>query len=133
MKSFIRFNRGMMRMPFYWQPWLLLLVTVNVAIPLFFVSRFEAQMVLGAMVVNIILMTLLTGLTGFSRLVGLGHYPWFLLLYILWTQLDQIPADDFFGIWIRVLIVLNALSLVLDTVDAVRYVAGDREETVQGL
>jgi hypothetical protein len=133
MKSFIRFNRGMMRMPFYWQPWLLLLVTANVAIPLFFVSRFEAQMVLGAMVVNIILMTLLTGLTGFSRLVGLGHYPWFPLLFFLWTRLDGIPADDFFGIWIRVLMVLNALSLVLDTVDAARYVAGDREETVQGL
>jgi hypothetical protein len=29
--------------------------------------------------------------------------------------------------------VLNALSLVLDTVDAARYVAGEREETVQGL
>ncbi len=133
MRTFLRFNRGMMRMPLYWQPWLLLLVTVNVVIPLFFVGRFEAQMVLGAMVVNIILMTLLTGLTGFSRLLGLGHYPWFPLLYFLWTQLDRIPADDFFGIWIRVLMVLNALSLVLDTVDAARYVAGDREETVQGL
>ncbi len=133
MKSFIRFNRGMMRMPFHWQPWLLLLVTVNVAIPLFFVSRFEAQMVLGAMVVNIILLTLLTGLTGFSRLVGLGLYPWFPLLFFLWTRLDRIPADDFFGIWIRVLMVLNALSLVIDTLDAARYVAGDREETVQGL
>ncbi len=133
MRSFIRFNRGMMRMPFHWQPWLLLLVTVNVAIPLFFVGRFEAQMVLATMVVNMILMTLLTGLTGFSRLLGLGHYPWFLLLFFLWTRLDLIPADDFFGIWIRLLMVLNALSLVLDTVDAARYVAGDREETVQGL
>ena len=60
MQSFIRFNKGMMRMPFYWQIWLLLLVTANVAIPLFFVGRFEAQMVLGAMGVNVILMTLLT-------------------------------------------------------------------------
>jgi hypothetical protein len=119
----------MMRMPFYWQLWLLLLVTVNVAIPLFFVGRFEAQMVLATMVVNMILMTLLTGLTGFSRLLGLGHYPWFPLLFFLWTRLDGIPADDFFGIWIRVLMVLNALSLVLDTVDAARYVAGEREET----
>ncbi len=133
MQAFIRFNKGMMRMPFYWQLWLLLLVTVNIAIPLFFVGRFEAQMVLGTMVVNVILMTLLTGLTGFSRLLGLGHYPWFLLLYFLWTRLDQIPADDFFGIWIRVLMVANALSLVIDTVDAARYVAGEREETVQGL
>lgn len=133
MNSFLRFNKGMMRMPFYWQPWLLLLVTVNVAIPLFFVGRLEAQLVLGTMVINVILMTLLTGLTGFSRLLGLGHYPWFPLLYFLWTQLDRIPADDFFGLWIRVLMVANALSLVLDTVDAARYVAGDREETVQEL
>ena len=133
MRSFIRFNRGMMRMPLYWQPWLLLLVTANIAIPLFFVGRFEAQLVLGIMVINVILMTLLTSLTGFSRLMGLGHYPWFPLLYFLWTQLDRIPADDFFGLWIRVLMVANALSLVIDTVDAARYLAGEREETVQGL
>ena len=133
MKSFIRFNKGMMRMRIHWQLWLLLLMAVNVAIPFLFVGRLEAQLVLGTMVVNVILMTLLTGLTGFSRLVGLGHFPWFLLLYLLWTQLDQLPADDFFGIWIRALIVLNALSLVIDTVDVARYVAGEREETVQGL
>ena len=133
MKSFIRFNKGMMRMRIHWQLWLLLLMAVNVAIPFLFVGRLEAQLVLGTMVVNMILMTLLTGLTGFSRLVGLGHFPWFLLLYLLWTQLDQLPADDFFGIWIRALIVLNALSLVIDTVDVARYVAGEREETVQGL
>jgi hypothetical protein len=133
MKSFIRFNRGVMGMPFRWQVWLLLLVTVNGVIPIFFVGRVEAQMVLGAMVIDMILMTLLTGLTGFSRLVGLGHYPWFPLLFFLWTRLDQIPADDFFGIWIRVLMVLNALSLVIDTIDAARYIAGEREETVQGL
>ena len=130
MNAFIRFNRGMMRMPSSWQAWLLLLVTVNAVIPLFYVGRLEAQMVLGVMFVNAILMTLLTGLTGFSRLLGLGHYPWLPLLYFLWTRLDQIPADDFFGIWIRVLMVLNALSLVIDTVDAGRYVAGEREETV---
>ncbi len=81
MKSFIRFNKGMMQMPIHWQIWLLLLVTVNV----------------------------------------------------LWTQLQQIPTGDFFGIWIRVLMVVNALSLVLDATDVTRYLAGDREETVKGL
>ncbi len=133
MKAFIRLNRGIMGMPFYWQPWQLLLVTVNAVIPLFFLGRLQAQLVLGALVISVILMTLLTGLTGFSRLVGLGHYPWFPLLFFLWTRLDHIPADDFFGIWIRVLMVANALSLVIDTEEAVRWVAGDREETVQGL
>ena len=133
MKSFIRFNKGMMRMPFQWQLWLLLLVAVNVVIPLFFVNRLEAQMVLGTMIVNLVLMTLLTGLTGFTRLLGLGHFPWFLLWYFLWAQLEHIPAAGFFGIWIRALMLVNAVSLVIDTVDVARYVAGEREETVQGL
>ena len=133
MRAFIKFNKGMMRMPFHWQLWLLLLVVVNVVIPRFLVNRLEAQVVLGTMVVNMMLMTLLTGLTGFSRLLGLGHIPWLLLLYFLWTRLDQIPAGDFFGIWIRVLMVLNVLSLAIDSVDVARYVAGEREETVPGL
>ncbi len=55
------------------------------------------------------------------------------LLLFLWTRLDQIPASDLFGMWIRTLMVLNALSVVIDTIDVVRYIAGDREETVQGL
>ena len=133
MKSLIRFNKGMMRMPFHWQLCLLLLVAVNVAIHLFFVGRLEAQVVLATMMVNMTLMTLLTGLPGFSRLLGLGHFPWFLLVCFLWAQLDQIPANDLFGVWIRVLMVVNALSLVIDTVDVVRYLAGEREETVPGL
>ena len=133
MRSLIRFNKGMMRMPFHWQLWLLLLLTVNLVIPLFFVNRLEAQVVLATMIVNVMLMTLLTRLTGFSRLVGLGHIPWFPLLYWLWNRLDQAPAGDFFGLWIRALMVLNVLALAIDAVDVARYVAGDREETVQGL
>ena len=133
MKSFFRFNKGMIRMPIHWRFWLLLLVTANVAIPVLYVGRAEAQLVLVAMVINMMLMIWLTRLTGFSRLLGLGHLPWFLLLYFLWTRLDQIPADDFFGVWIRTLMVLNALSLIIDTVDVARYVAGERQETVLGL
>ncbi len=34
MKSFIRFNKGMMQMPIHRQIWLLLLVTVEVILPL---------------------------------------------------------------------------------------------------
>ena len=78
-------------------------------------------------------MTVLTALSGFSRLLGLGHIFWIPLLYFLWTRLDQIPADEFFGIWIRVLMTLNAVSLIIDAVDVGRYIAGERAETVKGL
>lgn len=131
--TFIKFNKGMMRMPIHWQLWLMLLITANVVIPLLFFSHLESQVVLATILASMILMTIVTGLSGFTRLLGLGHVLWIPLLYFLWTRLPQIPADDFFGIWIRVLMVLNAASLAIDTVDVVRYIAGDREETIKGL
>ena len=39
--------------------------------------------------------------------------------------------DDGFGVWVRVLIVLNSVSLLIDAVEVIRYAAGDREQTVE--
>ena len=109
------------------------MITANLIVPLFFIGRGEAQVVIAALLGSMILMTILTGLTGFTRLLGLGHIFWIPLLYFLWTRLDQIPADSAFGVWIRVLMTLNAVSLIIDAIDVTRYIAGDREETVAGL
>ncbi len=133
MNAFIKFNKGVMRAPIYVRLWLMLLVFSNLIVPLFYLHRVEAQVVLGALLASVILMTGLTGLSGFTRLIGLGHIFWVPLLYFLWTRLDQIPSDEVFGGWIRVLIGLNAISLVIDGVDVLRYIAGDRAETVKGL
>ena len=132
-RAFIKLNTGMMQLPVYWQLWLMLLVIANVVAPLFFLGHLEAQLVLAAILASMMLMTALTGLSGFTRLLGLGHVFWIPLLAFLWTRLDQIPANDAFGIWIRLLMALNAASLVIDASDVIRYVAGDREETVKVL
>ncbi len=133
MRAFIKFNKGIMSMPIYWQLWLMLLVTFNLIIPLFFLNRLEAQVVVGALVASMILMTVLTAISGFTRLLGLGHVFWIPLLYFLWIRLEQNPADDFFGLWLRVLMIINAASLIIDVVDVGRYIAGDRSETVEAL
>jgi len=133
MGAFIKFNKGMMKMPIHWRLWLALLVIVNFVIPLFFLNRLEAQVVAGTLIASVILMTGLTALSGFTRLLGLGHILWFPLLYFLWMRLEQNPADDFFGLWLRVLMILNAASLIIDVVDVGRYIAGDRSETVEAL
>ncbi len=133
MLAFWKFNIGMMRMPAPVRLWLLLLITANLIVPLFFLGRLEAQIVAATLLASVVLMTALTALSGFTRLLGLGHVLWFPLLWFLWTRLDQIPADMFFGVWLRVVMTLNALSLVIDTADVIRYIAGDREETIKGL
>ncbi len=133
MRAFITFNKGLLKSPIHVRLWLMLLVVFNLVVPLFFLDRLEAQVVLAALLASMLLMTVLTGLTGFTRLLGLGHVLWVPMLWFLWGRLGQIPADDAFGLWIRVLIILNAISLVIDAVDVIRYIAGDRKATVEGL
>ncbi len=117
-------------MPVPWRLWLLILVALNALAPMFFLPRVEAVATLGAMVLSMGLMTLLTHWSGFSRLLGLGHIAWIPLLIFLWTQLGSGPASDLFGLWIRAVMVLDAVSLVIDASDVVRWLTGDRSETV---
>ena len=118
-------------MPVPWRLWLLVLVALNALAPMFFLPRVAAIATLGAMVLSMGLMTLLTHWSGFSRLLGLGHIAWIPLLIFLWTQLSSAPASDLFGLWIRAVIVLDAVSLVIDASDVVRWLTGDRGETVE--
>ena len=130
MNAFLKFNRGLLAMPLPWRLWLLLLLTLNLIAPLAYIERLEAQATLAALLVSMALMTGLTDLSGFSRLVGLGHIVWVPLLLFLWTRLWEIPAADAFGLWVRAVIAINATSLVIDAVDVIRFVAGERAETV---
>ncbi len=133
MRAFIKFNKGVMKMPIPWQLWLMLLVAANAIAPLFFLRHLEAQVVLGTFLVSAMLMTWLTGRFGFTRILGLGHVLWVPLLAFLLARVGHIPGNDAYGIWIWSLIVLNSVSLVIDAVDVFRYITGDREETVPGL
>ena len=131
MRGFIKFNKAVLKMPIGWQLWLLVLVAHNMVAPLFFVGRLEAQLTLGAFAGSMILFSVLTARFGFARILGLGHILWIPLIGFLATRLGAHPADDFFGIWMRSLIALNSISLVIDAVDVIRYLRGDRDETVK--
>jgi hypothetical protein len=133
MNAFLKFNKGILKLPAAVRVWLILLVAANMVVPLFLLGRPEARVVLILFMASAMLMTLLTGLVGFTRLLGLGHILWIPLVYYLWTQLDAIPANDFTGYWIRAIMLLNGISLVLDAADVIRYVAGDRAEMVEEL
>ena len=133
MRAFLRFNQGLFSMPPLWQAWLLALVSANLIAPLFFLGRLEAQVVIAALVLSMVFMTILTGRFGFSRILGLGHIWWVPLLGFLWSRLADVPPTDAFGLWLRAVMALNVTSLIIDTVDVVRFLAGERAETVDGL
>ena len=133
MHAFIKFNKGMLKLPLHWQLWLAVLVAANLVVPCFYLQRLEAQVVLGTILASMVLMTLLTARFGFTRILGLRHILWVPMLAFLLARLGDVPVGDAYGIWIRALIVLNSVSLVIDAADVIRYFAGDRGETVAGL
>ena len=133
MAAFIRFNKGLLKFPYPVKIWLAGLMAANMAAPLFYINRIEAQVVLATFLASFGLMIVLTAYSGFSRLLGLGHVLWFPLLWFLWVRVDLYPVDGAFGLWMRSVMVLNAVSLAIDTLDVVKYLAGDRREIVSGL
>ena len=129
-QAFLDFMRGLLKMPLYAQLWVLLLIILNGIVPLFFLGRIEAQITLVIFLISATLMMVITKLSGFTRLLGAGHFPWFILLGYLFTRLDAVSAADPYGLWLRALMVINAISLIIDVTDVARYLRGDRGEMV---
>ncbi len=128
MRAFIRFNQGLLNMPPHLQVWVAMLIGANLVAPLFFLDHVEAQATLVAGLAGMAIMTALTGRFGFSRIVGLGHVAWLPLLVFLGSRLADVPATDAFGIWLRAVVVLDAVSLAFDALDVVRFARGERAE-----
>ncbi len=132
-RAFVQYHRGLARMPWYWRPFLAALFIANLILPLVFITRPEARVVFLTTIANSALFTLLTAAQGFTRLLSLAHLPWIPLVFYLATRLEECPADHAYGIWLRVLLGLNLASLLIDTGNVIRYLAGDRRELVPGL
>jgi hypothetical protein len=131
--AFVRYHRGLGRMPVRWKPWLLSLLLANMIVPLFYLTRLEAQVVLGVALLGGATFVVLTAFTGFSRLLGLAHLWWIPLILFLLNRLAPYPVTTAYGFWLRAVIVLDAGSLILDAANVVRYLRGDRQEMVAGL
>ena len=122
----IRFMRTMLRLPGRWVAWVGLLVAANMVAPLFFLPRPEALVVLGALMLGAVTQMTLFARLGFVRLLGVGHVWWLVMLPWLWTRADVLRPEGAFGWWISAVVLLNSLSLVIDTTDVARYLMGDR-------
>lgn len=133
MRAFLTFLKGLWQMSLTKKIWTLVLAILNVGMPFLFLQHLESEIILGVFFVNVVALTSLTALLGYTRLVSLGHALWIPLIYFLWTQRDLIPANEPFGMWIRVLMSVNGITLMMDAVDVIRYVRGDRQLLVRDL
>jgi hypothetical protein len=71
-------------------------------------------------------MTVLHAKLGYVRLLGIGHFVWIPMLIWLGFRLDNILEGTLFRGWILTLMAMNTVSLLLDIIDLIRYLRGDR-------
>ena len=109
--------------PRVWASWL---VAVNGA-SLAFISTVEAQVVLIVTGVAVVLQSLAYQRIGFTRILGITHYCWIPMFGWLGMRLDYILLNQSLAIWLAVLLATNTVSLVIDTVDAARFLRGERQ------
>jgi hypothetical protein len=130
MKTMINFFKAMFQMPKPWVVWVTLLMTINMVVPIFFIETLEAQVVLATMMASAVLMMFIFAQKGFVRLLGVGHILWIPLLLWLSVRVDFASASTGFDQWLLAVMALNGLSLLIDTVDVIRYAKGERAPTL---
>jgi len=131
MKAMIGLMKAMMTgMPVPWRIWNGLLITVNMLIPLYYIHTLEAKVVIGSVMVGVTIMTVIFKSRGFVRLLGLGHALWVPMVPWLWTRLQDISFDSTFGYWLVAVIVIDSLSLIIDVIEVLRYIRGERTPTI---
>jgi len=123
--AFLDFARDIFRTPKAWWPWMAGLPLINLS-SVFFLPKTEAWVVLGTGLLAATIMTTLHAKLGYVRLVGAGHFVWIPMLIWLGFRMDSIPAGTLFHGWLLIMMAMNTVSLLLDIVDFVRYLRGDR-------
>ena len=107
--------------------WLNILGIVNFGAIIFAIKDWRARMVLIAMIINLIFMSALFAKFGYTRILGLSHIiMWTPLLIYLWKNRKAHPERVWTGRYILAVLVINGISLVVDYIDVIRYILGDR-------
>lgn len=97
MKAMIDFMKTMFSLPMPIRLWLGLLMTLNIVLPLIFISTPEGKLTLAAAMAGAMTMSMIFQKQGFVRLLGIGHVYWIPLVMWLLSRLEQVENDGFFS------------------------------------
>ncbi len=124
--------RSILKMPLPWLVWVMLLVLVNFLVPLFYIQTLEAKLAIVAVLSGAVIQSFIHSKLGFVRLLGLGHILWIPLVIWLGFRLSDVGLENPFGIWLTSLVLINTVSLVIDVIDVIRFISGERSPILSG-
>ena len=124
------FFRAVLSMPGRIVIWVMFLFSVNLIPALIFIETLEARVVLGGLMAGALLQTWIFSKKGFVRLLGLGHALWLPMVIWLGYRVPLAEPGSPFAYALIAIVAVNSLSLIIDTIDVIRYVRGDRQPTL---
>ena len=112
--------------PLGWRLWIIWLMIIN-TMSFLYLGRREGRIIAAVWIANAVTMMGMYWVFGYVRLLGLSHVIWWtpLLVWII-PKIKQGLFDGHFGLWLKVLVVSNFASLLIDYIDVARWVLGDR-------
>lgn len=127
-----------LRYPWYLRLWCFLLTFVNLAGVILFRNAVEVCVVAVVFALcHIVMSYLYQHHGGFTRLLGLAHAPWLILIPWLVLRVLAIDTDDDdddetwfpLKIWLWIVVVLDSGALTVDVLHVAAYIQGEAERT----
>ena len=112
--------------PLGWRLWIIWLMIIN-SVSFAYLGRRDGRIIATIWVCNAITMMSMYWMFGYVRLLGLSHVIWWTpMLVWLIPKLRSGAYSGHFLLWLKLLIVSNLASLVIDYIDVARWLLGDR-------
>ncbi len=118
MRNPFLFFIDLLKQPRWVAIWVALLAIANMASLLFW-SDPIAKLIFATFIVSAMVMMALYSYFGFEKILGIGHIFWLFLLPYILLHLGRVDAS--FSLYLGILAVFLAISLVFDVVDVWRY------------
>ena len=117
----LHFFTELLKRPAYEVAWVFYMMAINLC-AIFFWDQLLAKIIIVVFMASSILMMGLYSKFGFTRILGLGHILWLPLAIYIGFELGA--ADGIYLIYLIVLLITISISLVIDTLDVLKYLKG---------
>lgn len=121
-----RFWKGLCRYPLFWQAWAHFIIFINIGGACLFWNQELSLWVVASMFASFAVGLLIVYIHGFTKLIGLMHLAWIPMITHAIALLDIADITSPFGLWIRLLLIVNGVTLAVDTINIARYILGNR-------
>lgn len=108
-----------------------IMVIVNLVMPFFFLKESIAIVTIVAVIFGGAIGEAITRTHGFTKLLSVMHGPWIPVFVLQLLVLIKDNPQGNFKTWLLASTVITGTSLIIDVIDLIKYIKGDRKDLLE--